>query len=126
MFLNENRLEYKLLGGFPGGLVVKNLPANAGDMGDEGSIPGWGRASGGGNDNPLQYLKREGKGNESSYLLEECIVKLLAKKGANLEIFVFEVNVFKKNVLSLHANSAKGLTITFVEQLAAKVKGHFC
>lgn len=25
----------------------------------------------------------------------------------------------------MHANSAKGLTITFVEQLAAKVKGHF-
>ena len=26
---------------FPGGSVVKNLPANAGDT---GSIPGWGRA----------------------------------------------------------------------------------
>ena len=33
--------------------MVKNLPANAGDVGDEGSIPGWGRAPGGGNDNPL-------------------------------------------------------------------------
>ena len=29
------------LSGFPGGLVVKNLPANAGDM---GSIPGVGRS----------------------------------------------------------------------------------
>ena len=27
-------------GDFPGGLVVKNLPANAGDV---SSIPGWGR-----------------------------------------------------------------------------------
>ena len=27
------------LGDFPGGLVVKNLPSNAGDM---GLIPGWG------------------------------------------------------------------------------------
>ena len=26
--------------GFPGGTVVKNLPANAGDARDEGSIPG--------------------------------------------------------------------------------------
>lgn len=26
----------------------------------------------------------------------------------------------------MHVNSGKGLTITFVEQLAAKVKGHFC
>ena len=69
-------------------------------------------------------MKREGKGNESSYLLEECIVKLLSKKGANL--FVFEVNIFKKNVLSMHVNSGKGLTITFVEQLADKVKGHLC
>jgi len=26
--------------GFPSGLVIKNLPANAGDMGDAVSIPG--------------------------------------------------------------------------------------
>ena len=38
--------------GFPGGSVVKNLPANAGDM---GLIPGSGRFPGEGNDNPLQY-----------------------------------------------------------------------
>ena len=35
--------------------VVKNAPANAGDARDEGSIPGLGRYSGGGNSNPLQY-----------------------------------------------------------------------
>ena len=39
---------------FPGGSVVKNLPANAGDAKDR-SIPGLGRSSGGGNGNPLQY-----------------------------------------------------------------------
>ena len=38
--------------GFPGGLLVKNLPANAGDV---GSIPGSGRSPGGGNGRPLQY-----------------------------------------------------------------------
>ena len=38
--------------GFPGGSVIKNLPANAGDM---GLIPGSGRLPGEGNDNPLQY-----------------------------------------------------------------------
>ena len=32
--------------------MVKNLPANAGDM---GSIPGLGKSPGGGNGNPLQY-----------------------------------------------------------------------
>ena len=35
-------------------LVVKKPPANAGDMRDEGSIPGWGRSPAGGNGNPLQ------------------------------------------------------------------------
>ena len=32
-------------------LVVKNLPANAGDIRDEGWIPGSGRSPGGGNGN---------------------------------------------------------------------------
>ena len=41
--------------GFPGGSVVKNPPANAGEVGDAGSIPGLGRSLGGGNGNPLQY-----------------------------------------------------------------------
>ena len=40
--------------GFPGGSVVKNPPANAGDTGDAGSIPRSGRSPGGGNGNPLQ------------------------------------------------------------------------
>ena len=39
----------------PGGSVVKNPPANAGDTEDAGSIPGSGRSPGGGNGNPLQY-----------------------------------------------------------------------
>ena len=36
-------------------LVVKNLPANAGDVRDVGSIPGLGRSPGKGHGNPLQY-----------------------------------------------------------------------
>ena len=39
--------------GLPGGSVVKNPPANAGDL---GSIPQSGRSPGGGNVNPLQYF----------------------------------------------------------------------
>ena len=38
--------------GFPGGTVVKNIPANAWD---EGSITGLGRSPEEGNGNPLQY-----------------------------------------------------------------------
>ena len=36
-------------------LVVKNLPANAGDAREVGLIPGLGRFPGIGNGNPLQY-----------------------------------------------------------------------
>ena len=36
-------------------LVVKNPPANAGDLRDVSSIPGLGRSPGGGHGNPLQY-----------------------------------------------------------------------
>ena len=42
---------------FLGGEVVKNPPANAGDLRDIGSIPGLGRYPGEGHGNPL------GKGN---------------------------------------------------------------
>ena len=35
-------------------LVVKNLPANAGDIRDAGVNPGSGRSPGGGHGNPLQ------------------------------------------------------------------------
>ena len=41
--------------GFPVVLVVKNLPANVGDVRYLGSIPRSGRSSGVGNDNPFQY-----------------------------------------------------------------------
>ena len=44
---------------FPGGTVVKNPRANAGDARDVGSIFGSERSSGRGNDNPLQYCSLE-------------------------------------------------------------------
>ena len=36
-------------------LVIKNQPANAGDIRDVGSVPGSGRSPGEGDGNPLQY-----------------------------------------------------------------------
>ena len=44
-----------LLGTSQLALVVKNPPADAGDIRDVGSIPGPERSPGGGNGNPLQY-----------------------------------------------------------------------
>ena len=39
--------------GFPGGSVVKNLPANSGDAREADLIPGSGRSPGGENGNPF-------------------------------------------------------------------------
>ena len=51
---NESSLVLYWLG-FPCGSVVKNLPANAGEAGDTGSIPGLEKCPGEGNGNSLQY-----------------------------------------------------------------------
>ena len=39
--------------------MVKNLPVNASDVRNLGSIPGWERSSEGENGNPLQYSCQE-------------------------------------------------------------------
>ena len=44
-----------ILRGFPGGSVVKNPPANAGDTGDAGSVSVLRRPSEEGNGKPLNY-----------------------------------------------------------------------
>ena len=65
--------------GSPGGSVVKNLPANAGNV---SSIPGWGRPPGEGNGNPLQYscLEKsqwtEEPGGLQSMGLQKCRTRL--------------------------------------------------
>ena len=46
--------------GFPGDSVVKNPPANAGDM---SSLPGSGRSPGEGNGSPFQYFCLENPGD---------------------------------------------------------------
>ena len=48
-------------------LVVKNLPANAGDIRDMGSIPGSERFPGGGHGNPLQYSCLENPMDRKAY-----------------------------------------------------------
>ena len=40
---------------FPVSLIVKNPPANTGEIQDTGSIPGLGRSPGGEHSNPLQH-----------------------------------------------------------------------
>ena len=45
-------------------LVVKNLPANVGDIRDMGLIPASGRSPGGGHSNSLQYSCLQSKGSQ--------------------------------------------------------------
>ena len=48
-------------------LVVKNLSANAGDVTDRDSVPGWGRSSGEGNGKLLQYSCLENSMNRGAW-----------------------------------------------------------
>ena len=56
--------------GFPGGSVVKNPPANAGDA---GLIPGLGRYPGVGNSNPLQYACLENSMDREVWQAAVCL-----------------------------------------------------
>ena len=51
--------------GFPGGPVVKNTPADAGDARPTRSIPGLGRSPAAGSGSPLVFLPGESHGQRS-------------------------------------------------------------
>ena len=59
-------------------LVVKNLPADAGDIRDLDSIPGSGRSPGGGHSNPLQYSCLENPTGREVWWAAVYRVKLLS------------------------------------------------
>ena len=52
-------------------LVVKNSPANAGDIRNAGSIPGTGRSAGEGHGNPLQYSCLENPMDREAWNLKQ-------------------------------------------------------
>ena len=58
--------------GFPCGSVVKNLPANAGDVRHTGSTPGLGRSPGGGHGSPLQYSGLENPMDRGAWRATVC------------------------------------------------------
>ena len=56
-------------------LLVKNPPASVGDVGDEGSIPGWGRSPEVGLGNPLQcscLVNPQGQRSPAGYGPQGC------------------------------------------------------
>ena len=69
---------------FPVVLVVKNPPANAGDIGEEGLIPESGRSPGGGNGNPLQYSYLENPMDKGAW---QAAVHRVTQSGIQLKWF---------------------------------------
>ena len=62
--------------GFPGGRVVKNLPANVGDARDMGLISGSGRSPGEGNGNTLWYSYLENSTDRGAcWATVQCVAK---------------------------------------------------
>ena len=64
--------------------VVKNLPANAGDMRDVGSIPESGRSPGGGSDNSLQYSCLENPMDRGPWRAQPMESKKVGHNGSDL------------------------------------------
>ena len=63
-------------------VVVKNPPANAGDLRDAGSIPDSERSHGGGHGNPLQYSCLENSMDRGAW---RAIVHRVAKSWTRLK-----------------------------------------
>ena len=65
-------------------LVVKNPPANAGDIRDVGSVPGWGTSPGGGHGNTLWYSCLENPMDRGAW---RAMVHRVAKSWTRLKWF---------------------------------------
>ena len=97
------KLSQIIRSGFPDGTVVKNLPANSGDRGDAGLIPGLGRSPGVGNGNPLQYPCLENPWTEESGGLQSMrsqswawLSRLThAQKGIIQKVFCISIKILK-------------------------------
>ena len=89
------------------GLEVKNLPANAGDKRDVGSIPGSGRSPRGGHGNPLQYSCLENPMDRRAW---SAVVHRVAKSQTRLKQLSTHththMNVMKPLYLQVFVNSS--------------------
>ena len=120
--------------GFPGGTVVKNLPASAGDSRDAGLIPGLGRSPGVGNGNPLQYSCLE---NPMDRGAQWATVYGTAKSwtclSMHLYIYLFFLTIIHCHLCKLQKfnfiHSWHKLVWSFwpaVESLTKSLKKYFC
>ena len=83
--------------GFPGGSGSKESACNAGEP---GSVPGWGRSSGGGNGNPLQYSCLENSMDREAWRAI-AIVRSVPKSWTRLSTST-TIKIFKDIMPSHH------------------------
>ena len=83
-------------------LVVKNLPAKAGDVIEAGSIPGLGRSPGGRHGNPLQYSCLENPMDRGAWRVR---VHRVTKSRTRLKRLSMHAHTgFKKEEARIHNN----------------------
>ena len=112
-----------MLNGFPGGSVGKNLFANAEETGVAGSIPGWRRSLGEGNENPLQDTCLENFTDRGAWPAK---VHEVAKKGTWLSRHTYTNHMLNEipqgknypwNILSLFASLLKYKSTTISSRM---------
>ena len=69
-------------------LVVKNPPANAGDIRNAGWIPGLGKSPGGEHGNPLQYSSLENPMDRGAW---QATVPGVAKRKTRLKVMLLVI-----------------------------------
>ena len=72
-------------------LVVKNLPANAGDKRDVGSLPGLGQSLGEGNGNPVQCSCLENSMDRGTW---KAIVHGVTKSQTQLSMYACSITYY--------------------------------
>ena len=81
--------------GFPGDSVIKNPPANTGDTGDAGLIPGSERSPGGGN--PPQYFSMENSmDREAWWSIVNEVVKI------QMQLSTYTTNISYKSYIEIN------------------------
>ena len=101
--------------GFPDGSVVKNLPANDANAGNEGSIPRLGRSPAEGNKQPtLVFLPGKSHGQRN---LVGHIVMGLQRVGHDLATKQFLINIFLSLFTGALSSSVRCLFMCLVHFL---------
>ena len=106
-FLFINYIHACLYWAFQVALVIKNPPAEAGDLRDASSIPGSGRSLGGGHSSPLQYSCLENSMDTetwwaSVYRVTKCWTPL-----QQLSMYSCD---FIKNIIKTYKTELQGLS----------------